>query len=425
MSRQASERSFDVVLWGATGFTGQLVAEYLLQTHPVGELRLALAGRDEGKLQQVRAALAEQYPAAAALPLLVGDSFDAASLEAIARDTRVVCSTVGPFARYGRELVAACVTAGTHYCDITGEVPFIKDLIDRHHEAAAASGTRIVPSCGFDSIPSDLGVLLLRSELERRCAARLTWARLYVGKTRGGFSGGTVASMLDLLEQAKHDRDIRRVIADPYALNPPGTRPELPSRDRLGVFFDRDLGTWTAPFLMAPINTRVVRRSIALAAQGQGCDVAYAEVMSLGRGVGGWLRAVLVTAGLGAFVLALRWKPLRRLLQATVLPKPGEGPSPKEREQGMFKIVLLGKGVTNDGREVLLRCRVEGTSDPGYSSTARMLGESVVCLALDDETLTSPGGVLTPATAMGTHLVERLRRAGMVLEIEEGGDAVT
>ena len=411
-------RPHDIVLWGATGFTGQLVAEYLTRHH-LGDahdppLRLALAGRNRKKLERVRADLARIRPEAAELPLLVGDSFDAASLDAIAEQASVVCTTVGPYAKYGAELVAACVRHGTDYCDLTGETQFIRRMIDAHQDEAVRTGARIVHCCGFDSIPSDLGTLMLQEEAKERYGAPLREVKFFAGESKGGFSGGTVASMLNLLEEAERDPHVRKVMGHPYALNPDGERRGPDGSDQKGVRYDDDLGMWTAPFIMAAINTRVVRRSNALMGYAYGKDFRYSEVMSTGKGPAGLARAAAVTAGMGGFVAGVAIKPIRKILEDRVLPAPGEGPDAEAREEGFFVVRLLGEMA--DGRKV--RGRVEGDHDPGYGETALMLGESAVCLALEGAELDAPGGIRTPASTMGATLIQRLRRAGMVFRIE-------
>lgn len=399
-------RDFDVVLFGATGFTGRLVAEYLAGA--AGGARVALAGRDRGRLESVRGALAEVVPGAGELPLVVADAGDGDGLRRLAGRTRVVCTTVGPYQRYGAPLVAACADAATHYCDITGEVPFIRQTIDRHHRTAAEAGVRLVHCCGFDSIPSDLGTWLLHRAVSAE-GGRLAEVQLQVLSARGGFSGGTVASMLDLVEAAAGDRALRRLLADPYALNPEGER-SGPDRDRFGVRFDDRSGRWTAPFVMAAINSRVVRRSNALLDFAYGRELRYSEVTVFPSGPLGAARAAAMTAALGGFVAAIRQPLSRAALRRWALPAPGEGPDAERRARGRFRIELRGR-LEGGGERV---ATVADGRDPGYGSTAVMLAESALCLAGDD--LATPGGVLTPATAMGDALVQRLRAAGLTFE---------
>ncbi|HMR07310.1 MAG TPA: saccharopine dehydrogenase NADP-binding domain-containing protein [Polyangiaceae bacterium] len=409
-------RPHDVVLFGATGFTGELVAEYLAEHYGDSDLRLALAGRSKAKLEKVRERLGRIRPSYAELPILIADSYDRASLDRVAADASVVCTTVGPYDKYGAELVAACVEHATDYCDLTGETQFIRRMIDAHHARAEETGARIVHCCGFDSIPSDLGSLMLQDHAFEKHGAPCSEIKFFAGKTRGGFSGGTVASMFNVVDEVKRDRSVLKVLGHPYALNPEGERKGPDGSDQRGVRYDADIGAWTAPFIMAAINTRIVRRSNALLGFRYGRDFRYSEVMSLFPGAKGLAMAAGVAAGLTGFMLAGAVGPTRSLLEKK-LPKPGEGPSREERERGFFEIHLLGSGVAKDGKPFKLRGRVVGTSDPGYGETAKMLGESAVCLAQDGAELSRGGGILTPATAMGATLTQRLRKAGMTFEL--------
>lgn len=405
-------RTYDVLLWGATGFTGRLVAEYLLERYGVrGELKWAIGGRNRAKLEGVRAELCAIDPRAAELAIVVGDAGDRASLDPIVRDTRVLVTTVGPYAIHGREMVAACVDAATDYCDLTGETPFIRDMIDAHHARAKASGARIVHCCGYDSIPSDLGALMLQEHAKKAHGARCSTIKYFAGESRGGMSGGTIASMLNLVETASREPRVARIVVDPYALVPEG-EPGPDGPDQRGVRFDEDLGKWTGPFVMAAINTRVVRRSNALLGYAWGKDFRYSEAMSFASGPKGWLTAAGLTAGLGVFVGAVSLAPLRAVLAEHVLPSPGEGPSREKREAGFFVSRLVG--IVEGGPKLL--GVVKGQADPGYGETAKMLGESAVCLA-KDEGIAKGGGVLTPASCMGMRLVERLRDAGMTFDV--------
>jgi short subunit dehydrogenase-like uncharacterized protein len=405
-----TDRDFDIIVWGATGFTGALVAEYLLSKYGVGEsLRWAIAGRDEGKLETLRHALG---PRAVSLPVVVADSFDEQKLAAMAEKTRVVISTVGPYAKYGSKLVEACVEHGTHYCDLAGEAQWIRRMIDQHHEAAIVRSARIVHCCGFDSVPMDLGVWFLQQEAMRRHGGHCPSIAMLVKATRGGPSGGTMASVLNLIKEARADRDVARVLGDPYALNPPGERSGPDRPDQRNVRFDDISESWTAPFIMAGINTKVVRRSHALLGYPYGRAFRYREAVTMGAGTSAWLKAAAVTAGLGGFVFASSFGVTRRLLERFVLPAPGEGPSREQRESGFFDLRQFG--VMPDG--AVIKSRITGDRDPGYGSTSKMLAESGVCLAIDN--LDSGGGVLTPAAAMGDALLARLQNnAGLSFEI--------
>jgi short subunit dehydrogenase-like uncharacterized protein len=405
-----TDREFEIVLWGATGYTGRLVAERLATEPATRSLRWALAGRDRAKLEGVRAALAAAAPHVASLPILLGDAAEPRSLAAIAARTRVVCTTVGPYAKYGSELVAACVRAGTHTCDLTGELPWIRRMIDAHHEAARATGARIVHCCGFDSVPSDLGVWMLHDAM-RASGQQLARVDAFFGESSGGVSGGTVASLLGVVEEASRDPQVQRLLADPYALAPAPHEGGPDGPDARGVAFEPRLGRWTAPFAMAAINTRVVRRSNAVAGFPYGKGFRYAERMSLPEGPRGLAAALAVAGGMLGFLAAMRLSPVRKLA-GRWLPKPGQGPTPAQRARGHFVVRLFARG---DGG-LSLRGQIEDHRDPGYGSTAVMLAESALCLARDP--LESPGGVLTPASAMGGALLVRLRAAGMTWSVE-------
>jgi len=403
-------REFDVIVYGATGFTGTLVAEYLLRQYGVdGNIKWGIAGRSVSKLESVRASLGEK---AANLDITVVDSQDESALAALASRTRVVITTVGPYALYGSNLVAACVEAGTDYCDLAGEVQWIRKMVDTHHVRATETGARIVHCCGFDSIPMDMGVWFLQDTAKRNHGHYCDAIALYVKATKGTASGGTIASMMNIIKEAKQDRSIGRLMANPYALNPEGEREGPDERDQQKVIFDADAGLWTGPFVMAGVNTRVVRRSNALAGYPYGQDFRYREVTITGRGFSGWLKGTVMTLALGALVLGISMGPTRKLLKKFVLPKPGEGPDRELQKTGFFNLMQIGK--LPDG--TVLRTRITGDQDPGYGSTSKMLAESAVCLAKDE--LQTTGGVLTPAVAMGGDLLKRLRdNAGLTFDL--------
>jgi short subunit dehydrogenase-like uncharacterized protein len=401
-------REFDIVLWGATGFTGRLVADYLVRNYLGGEsgLRLALAGRNKEKLENVA-----NEVGALQLPILIGESFDADSLDAIASKTEVLITTVGPYSKYGAEIVAACVRNGTDYCDLTGEAHFVRAMIDAHHEEAKKTGARIVNCCGYDSIPSDLGTLMVQEAFRQRHGRYASEVKMAAGEMRGGPSGGTIATMMNVADELKENPSLRKVLGNPYGLNPKGVRgPD--KGDQAGVRFDKDFDMWTGPFMMANINTRIVRRSHALMGLPWGEDFRYSEVMSTGKGAKGWSRAVSVAGGMVALIGGVALPFIRPLLEKR-LPSPGEGPSKEVRDNGFFKTRLMALG---DGQVV--RGLVADRHDPGYGSTAIMFSESAMCLVLDGAELEVEGGILTPASAMGMRLVERLRAAGMTFEVQ-------
>lgn len=406
---EAVNRQYDVIVWGASGFTGKLVVEYFLQQYGK-DIAWAVAGRNREKLEQ---ALQESSAGDKAPDILIADSHDAESMAVLARATRVVLTTVGPYALYGDMLVDACAEHGTHYCDLAGEVQWMRRVIDRNQSAAEQSGAKIVHSCGFDSIPSDLGVQFLQEQAMERYGEPCKRVELIVRAMRGGGSGGTIASGMNSMREARNDREVAKVLAQPYSLNPEGERDGPDTWDQRSSRWN-DLGeVWTAPFIMGAINMRIVRRSNALLHFPWGKDFRYNESVSTGSGTSGWLKAKSMTAGIGAFFLAGSFDLSRKLIIETFLPAPGEGPSKEERENGFFKMLLIGE--LADGST--LRATVTGDRDPGYGSTSKMLSESAVCLAKDN--LETGGGCWTPATAMGPVLRERLiANAGLTFEIE-------
>jgi short subunit dehydrogenase-like uncharacterized protein len=407
-------REHDVVLFGATGFVGRLVAEDLAAHAPAG-CRIALAGRSRERLERVRTALPGE---ARQWPVVTADAADPAALRSLARSARVVATTVGPYARYGLPLVQACVEAGTHYADLTGEVLFVRDAIDRCHETAVRTGARVVTACGYDSIPSDLAVLMLHERAQADGAGELGDTTLQARAT-GGLSGGTIDSSRAQLEAVGADRSLARVLRDPYALSPDRAgEPDLGrERDIASVFRDAQTGTWVGPFVMAAFNTRIVRRSNALLGHAYGRRFRYREVSAFGRGVRGRARATAVTAGLGLALAGLA-NPRTRPVLDRLLPSPGEGPSEQARAAGRFRMEV--RTTTTSGRRYLATVAAQG--DPGYAATAVMLAESALCLAGDEPLLPQRAGVLTPATAMGGVLADRLRARGFTLTVEETTD---
>ena len=410
----AQQRDLDVVVFGATGFVGRLVAAYLARHAPDG-VRVGLAARSQEKLSAIRSRLG---PSAESWPLIVANSDDTRSLTALAGRTRVVATTVGPYRKHGLPLVMACTDAGTHYADLAGEVAFMRESIDTCHEEAARTGVRIVHACGFDSIPSDLGVLLLHQAVGADGAGDLEDTTLVVKIMKGTLSGGTIDSMRVQLQEARAEPSVRRLVADPYALSP--DRAEEPAlgdeRDLLSVRHDSDLGMWVGPFLMAGSNTRVVRRSNALQGWAYGRHFRYREVTGFGSGVPAPFKAAGMASLVVGLAAGLSFGPSRAVL-GRVLPAPGEGPSEKAREAGSFLVEIHTR--TSSGKRYISRVGARG--DPGYAATSVMLGESALCLAFDEERLPARAGVLTPATAMGTRLVERLQAAGMPLSAQPAG----
>ncbi len=408
-----TDRELDLVVFGASGFVGRLVAEHLAGSSPPGT-RIGLAGRSAERVRAVRDGLG---PAATGWPVLVADSSDDAALAALAARTRVVVSTVGPYARHGLPLVRACAAAGTDYADLTGEVSFVRRSIDLVGAAAERTGARIVHACGFDSVPSDLAVLLLHEAATADGAGDLTDTALTVVSMRGGFSGGTAASALGQLEQARTDPAIRALLADPYALSPDRAgEPDLgPEADGGGARNEPDLGGWVAPFVMAGFNTRVVRRSNALLGWAYGRGFRYRELIRFGSGplapAGAWAMAGGIRAATGA----LGFGPTRAVVER-LLPKAGSGPSERTRRAGSFRVEVTTR--TTTGRRYV--ATVAATGDPGYAATSVMVGEAALALALDRGRLPDRAGVLTPATGIGSVLVDRLRAAGLTLAVAPG-----
>lgn len=399
-------RAFDVVVYGATGFTGGLVAEYLAQN--VRGVRWAIAGRDQSKLERVRERLRAHDARLDTLPLLIADAQDAAALRRLAGQTKVVATTAGPFALHGSELVAACVERGTHYCDLSGEMQWIARIIARHHGAAQAKGVRIVNACGYDSLPSDLGALIFQQHAlatHGRPASELHGLAHVKGPN---LSGGTFASMFNLVEEAQSDRAVRRLLFDPHGLAPNPRELTGSRREQRGVGYVADADVFTGPFMMAPANVRIVHRSNALLDFLYGRDFVYAEAMPTGKGAAGASAAALLAGGMAALQVGIALPPLRGLIRRLV-PKPGAGPSEQARQRGSFAHEFYG---TVDGKH--LRATFAADGDPGYGETAKMIAESALCLALDK--LTTPGGVLTGASAMGPQLIARLQKVGFRIQ---------
>ena len=421
----------DIVIFGATGFVGRLTAAYLAEQAPAG-VRIALAGRNRERLEEVRAGLPD---AAAEWEIIVADASEPVTLAALAARTRVVATTVGPYVRLGMPLVEACAIAGTHYCDLTGEVLFVRQSADTWHETARETGARIVHSCGFDSIPSDLGVLVTADTVAADGAGELTETVLSVVSMRGGVSGGTIDSMRQQAILMRADAAVRAIVADPYGLSP--DRPAEPrSRGaeagaeadagadagagagalaktvwtsavrlvrRSPIRRDPVTGHWTGPFVMAGFNTRIVRRSNALLGWRYGRAFRYREVVDFGNSAKSPVLATGMSAGLLGLAGAMAFEPTRAVVDR-FLPKPGEGPSEENQANGRFRMVI--RTTTTTG--AAYRTKVGADRDPGYSGTAVMLGESALALALDGDRLPGGGGVLTPATGLGSVLVDRL-----------------
>ncbi|GLY08638.1 MULTISPECIES: saccharopine dehydrogenase NADP-binding domain-containing protein [Actinoplanes] len=404
-------RDFDVIVYGASGFVGALVAQHLAENAPP-ETQIALAGRSPEKLESVRARLGVDWP------VIVADAGDRDALTTMAARTRVVVTTVGPYARHGLPLVNACAEAGTDYLDLSGEVLFVRDSIAANHETARRTGARIVHSCGFDSIPSDIGVHVLHKHVR----SELTDTTLVVTSLSGGISGGTIDSMRGQVDAVRSDPALRRAAASPYSLTPDrdaepdlGRQPDMVSVPASDV--DPSLRGQLAPFVMASYNTRVVRRSNALRGHAYGRRFRYREAVSVGASPLSPVFAFGLKMGLTGLFLGLAVPPTRFLLDR-ILPRPGTGPDEKTRRNGHFTVDIFT--TTVEGERYRARFRAKG--DPGYAATAVMLGESALALVLDRDRLPeSEGGVLTPATALGDALVDRLRAAGVEITVHPAG----
>ena len=414
---ERSRRSFDIVLFGATGFVGKLTAEYLARAG--AGARIALAGRSPDRLLAVRETLPEP---AQSWPVLTADAESPSTLHEMVARTQVVVTTVGPYTRYGLPLMAACAAAGTDYADLTGEAMFVRESIDLYNKQATDTGARIVHSCGFDSIPSDLSVYGLHRTAREDDAGELGDTNYVVRSFSGGLSGGTIASILEVLHTASSNPDARRQLADPYTLTPDrGAEPELGRQPDLpwgrgGQIAPELSGTWTAGFLMAPYNTRIVRRSNALLDWAYGQRFRYSEHMSVGSSA---LAAVASAVGGGVgnamFGLGSRYfRLLPRRVVERIVPKPGTGPSAASRERGYYRIETYTT-TTTGARYV---ARMEQRGDPAYKATSVLLGESALALAFDRDTLSDLRGVLTPAAAMGDALLVRFPGAGVSLRTE-------
>lgn len=417
--KSTSDRDFDLTIFGATGFVGRLTAEHLARRMPA-TARVALAGRSAEKLERVRAELG---PRAADWSIVLADATAAEQMGDLARRSRVVVTTVGPYARYGRELIRACAEQGTHYADLTGEVLFVREAVDTLHETAQRTGALIVNSCGFDSIPSDLGVLQLANRIAFDGEGEPTATTLVVTSLRGGLSGGTIDSIRNQVAAMASDPGDRATAGDPYALSPDREKePDFGKEGDFGLIDAQQVSPTLrgrlAPFVMASYNTRIVRRSNALSNYRYGRSFRYREAMSVGNSRFSPVLAAAVAAGTGLAAAAFAVKPARGLLDR-ILPKAGTGPSESARLAGRFSVDIF----TTTSTGAHYRSRVAAKGDPGYQATSVMLGESALALAFDHDLLPAlEGGVLTPAVALGTTLIDRLREEGFTLSVDRLDD---
>lgn len=407
-------KPYDVIVFGATSFVGQLLCRYLAGQFNPRTLSWAAAGRSIEKLERMRRSLAIEH---AEIPLIIADARDENSLAAMCAQARVVVSTVGPYALYGEPLVKVCAERGTDYCDLTGEVHWIRRMLDRYETTARKTGARIVHCCGFDSVPSDLGVHFLQKQAFERLGRYCSHVKMRVKAIRGGVSGGTVASIVNTAREATENPSLRSALQNPYLLCPPDHQPKTRQESFNRPHYDRDFNAWLAPFIMAGINTRVVHRSNALLNYAYGEDFRYDEAMLAGDGQQGRMRAYAIAGALGGFVAMIAMPPTRWLLQRSVLPAPGQGPSPRTQAQGFYDLRFLG--IFDDGRTIA--AKVTGDADPGYASTSKMLGQVAASLA-DSGKVNKAGGFWTPATVLGDTLIDALEQhAGLSFTLVDAG----
>ena len=398
-------KNFDVIIWGATSFTGKLVCEYIFSNYKSNEIKWAVAGRDLKKLEDVRSEIADT-----SVPILLADSFDENTLSDLVKQTKVMCSTVGPFSLYGTLLVDLCVRFKTNYCDITGEAHWIRTLIDKFHGEAKSKKIKIVNSCGFDSIPSDMGVYFIQNKIKKVYKNYAKSIKMRVAGIRGGISGGTYSSINNLLSEAYNDKTIFKVLNNPYGLNPNDKMEGLDKKDLRKIIFDKESNSWIYPFIMAGINTKIVRRSNALSNFQYGKDFRYEEAMMAGKGISGFWKSILAVFPLA--MIGLSPNSFLKKIVNSYMPKPGEGPGIEKRKNGFYNLRFY---ITIDEKKKAF-AKVIGDSDPGYGSTSKMLAESALCLAFDN--LPENYGVVTPSFSMGDKLLNRLNEnAGLKFEL--------
>ena len=398
-------KQFDIIIWGASSFTGKLVTEYIFNKYGSSKIKWAIAGRNLDKLEKVRSQVADKD-----IPIFIADSFDEDSLSKFVKKTKVVCSTVGPYSLYGTKLVKVCLENNTNYCDITGEAHWIRTLIDNFHEEARSKKIKIVNSCGFDSIPSDMGVYFIQNEIKKVYKNYAKSIKMRVAGIRGGISGGTYGSINNLLKEAYADRNVFKVLNNPYGLNPKDKMEGMDKKDLRKIIFDKESNSWIYPFIMAGINTKIVRRSNALSNFKYGKDFRYEEATMSGKGISGFWKAILAVFPLA--MVGLNPNSFLKKIVNSFMPKPGEGPGLEKRKNGFYNLRFY---VTIDDKNKAF-AKVIGDSDPGYDSTSKMLAESALCLAFDR--LPENYGVVTPSFSMGDKLLDRLNHnAGLKFEL--------
>lgn len=417
---QESSKPLDIVVFGATSFVGKILSRYLASEYGVdGPVKWAIAGRSQSKLQALRSELAPVLGERVdALLTIVADAGRESELKAMVAQAKVVVSTVGPYALYGEPLVKVCVEQGVDYCDLTGEAQWIKRMLANYEAQAKQTGARIVHCCGFDSVPSDMGVYFLQQQAQKSFGKTLPRVKMRVKAAKGGMSGGTVASIINLTKEAIADPSLRKELANPFSLCPKEAGFSQRQPNLKGAKFDADFGRWSAPFIMAAINTRIVHRSNALQQNRYGDGFVYDETMLVGKGLKGRMTASTIVAVLGGFMMGAAVKPTRWALERFVLPKPGEGPSEREQREGFYDIRFLGED--ESGHSMMVK--LTGDQDPGYGSTAKILGQAAISLAHDhheqDKKCGRDGGFWTPASIFDERYIARLEQhAGLSFEV--------
>lgn len=402
------EKPYDLVVFGATSFVGKLLTRYLndYQADSGEHFNWALAGRNMQKLEAVRASLNE---AGRKLPLLKVDVTDTASLDEMCRHTRVVVSTVGPYALYGEPLVRACAESGTDYCDLTGEVHWVKRMMVRYQDTAQQTGARLVPCCGFDSVPSDMSSFYLQQQSIKQYGAPARHIQMRLHVPMDGLSGGSYASIINLVKEAMTDADVRKSLLNPFILCPPDHGFTAKQPRAMGPMKDKLISGWTAPFIMAVTNEAVVRRSHALSERFFDPAFTYDEAMMTGSGLKGATKACGIALTLGGAMTGLAFPPSRYVIEKYFLPSPGEGPSEAKQAAGHYECRMFGR--TSEGG--FTQVTLQGDGDPGYSVTSRMLAQAVLSLALDQVDdggdKTSEGGFWTTASLLGQPYLDRLQ----------------
>lgn len=404
--------AYDIIIFGATSFVGQILSRYMLEQYPVdSDLSWAIAGRSESKLQELKQSLGS---AGEHLTSICADAANENDLSAMCESSKCIISTVGPYALYGEPLVKTCASLGTDYCDLAGEVQWIAKMLTRYEDAAKISGARIVNCCGFDSVPSDLGVYFLQQQAKQKFSQACSKVKMRVKAMKGAASGGTVASMTNIFKELATDSELRKTLGNPYAICPKGHGFTVRQDNMNRPQYDTDFKSWAAPFVMALINTRIVLRTNAIIDEPYSDHFEYNEAMLTGSGIIGGSMAAGVGLGLGGFAMAAMIPPTRWFMEKTFLPKPGEGPSPEDQIKGFYDLRFYG--VSDTGQEI--RVKVTGDQDPGYGSTAKILGQAAACLVQDISKEDKEGGFWTPASIFGDKLISRLEdKAGLTFKV--------